>query len=221
MNLEKWLQSFSETNLFDSEAAETLSVLAFAFHVLPRVAQNWNESVAISTAAQAFQRMAEVTGLRRPLQNYFVRLLAYHHGENLAPLAKSLETLGDWIYPFIRPPPSEADREVVRQLMFLPNFKELLEVSPNWYEALLEVMQVEVEDTVEQMKQLVKSVACVEKLGPLRSAALIWVILISQDPSSAFHLSYFGPDRVKTYLLPLQQPNEIDHISDGTRKYRS
>ena len=221
MNLEKWLQSFSETNLFDSEAAETLSVLAFAFHVLPRVAQNWNESVAISTTAQAFQRMAEVTGLRRPLQNYFVRLLAYHHGENLAPLAKSLETLGDWIYPFIRPPPSEADREVVRQLMFLPNFKELLEMSPNWYEALLEVMQVEVEDTVEQMKQLVKSVACVEKLGPLRSAALIWVILISQDPSSAFHLSYFGPDRVKTYLLPLQQPNEIDHISDGTRKYRS
>ena len=222
MNLEKWLQSFSEINLFDSEAAETLSVLAFAFHVLPRVAQNWTESVANSMALKAFQRMADVTGLRRPLQNYFVRMLAYHHGENLAPFATSLETFGDWIYPFIRPPPSEADREVVRQLMFLPNFKELLEVTPNWYEAFLEAMQMELkEDTLEQVKQLLKTVASVEELGPLRSAAVIWLILILQDPSSAFHPSHFNLNRVKTYLLPLQQPNEIHRISGGTDKYWS
>eukprot|EP00438_Fugacium_kawagutii_P004723 Skav217803 [mRNA] locus=scaffold1782:499553:529753:- [translate_table: standard] len=215
VNLSRWLQSFRTVALKEAtDAAETLSILAAACHIVPKLAQDWEPSRA---NCSALERMVAVTGLRRPVENYFVRLLALHHGENLAPLASSLEPLGDWIHPFIKAPPSEADREVVRQLMFLPRFSQLLEASNNdWACALQHALEV---DLSEGALKRVKSVANVEALGHSRAAAAIWLALLGANPTSAFA---FNPSMAGNYVLPLQRPDEIrtDQIAGATRQYR-
>lgn len=218
MNLEKWLRSFRSADLFGSaEAAETLSVLAAALHIVPKLAQNWDCSAA---GRSALQKMAGVHGLRRPIESYFIRLLAHYHGEDLTRLASSLEPLGEWIHPFIKAPPSEADREVVRQLMFLPQFAQLLEVSGSWAHVLREALELELtEDALRQ----VKAVANVVELGPLRAAAAIWMaLLISASSTSAFAAACFNPSVVAKYVLPLQQPDEVGthQIAGATRQYQ-
>ena len=216
MNLEQWLRSFRSADLLGSaKAAETLSVLAAALHIIPNLAQNWDCSAA---SRSALQKMAGMHGLRRPIENYFIRLLAHYHGEDLAHLAPSLEPLGEWIHPFIKAPPSEADREVVRQLMFLPQFAQLLEVSGSWAHVLLEALELELtEDALQQ----VTAVANVVELGPLRAAAAIWMALLSGS-TSAFVAACFNPSVVGNYVLPLQQPDEVGvhQIAGATQKYQ-
>lgn len=215
MNLSRWLQSCRIVKLSEpTEAAETLCVLAAAYHIIPKLAQEWAPTEA---NCLILEYMAAVTGLRRPVQNYFIRLLAIHHGENLAPLAPSLEPLGDWIHPFIKVPPSEADREVVRQLMFLPRFSQLLEASNNdWARALQLALEVELSE--EALKR-VRSVAHAAALGRSRAVAAIWLALLGANPSSAFA---FNPLVVRNYILPLQRPDEIrtDQIAGATRQYQ-
>ena len=216
INLEAWLRSLASADLSGfTDAAGTLSVLASAVHIIPKLAQDWD----LGGHWSAIEKMAGMTGLRRPVQNYFIRLLAFYHGENLAPMGPSLEPLGDWIHPFIKPPLSDADRELVRQLMFLPQFGPLHQVTESWIHVLQEILQVELN---KEAIQQVKAVANVTNLGPLKAAAAIWLALLASNSTSAFAPSRFNPSAVGAYALPLQQPEDVavGQVSGATAQYQ-